>query len=155
MISMGVSGSFLLDKAPLLNAKPRLVAFTGSCLFGFVRLRVFGVVRHWKRMWINSAYLTPKNKGKSFWREFLFPPRGEEAMDDNINSREPLLAASHKKKNASGRDEENDDSIDVEMDAAANAPKPPSKEEDSRLKNAATIGTALLVINSHRVMLLL
>jgi hypothetical protein len=30
-----------------------------------------------------------------------------------------------------------------------------STEEDQRLKNAATIGTALMVVNSHRALILL
>lgn len=44
---------------------------------------------------------------------------------------------------------------DVDDDPKDRELKQPSLEEDLRLKNAATIGTALLVINSHRAMLLL
>eukprot|EP00590_Aulacoseira_subarctica_P009415 CAMPEP_0172422826 /NCGR_PEP_ID=MMETSP1064-20121228/8945_1 /TAXON_ID=202472 /ORGANISM="Aulacoseira subarctica , Strain CCAP 1002/5" /LENGTH=1415 /DNA_ID=CAMNT_0013163879 /DNA_START=50 /DNA_END=4294 /DNA_ORIENTATION=+ len=151
------SSAFFGPNSFLFTASTRKIVFVGNCLFAILRLRIFGVVRHWKRMWINRS-LSPQTKSRVFWKEFFLPPgRVVESEDAEKNSQSNGKAMKKTKKyrEDDGMQDE-DDSVDLESDAAkANAPKPPSKEEDLRLRNAATIGTALMVINSHRTMLLL
>jgi hypothetical protein len=166
----------------------RLECFAGMCMFAFARLRIFGVVRHWKLMWINSS-LTPNTSptDSAFWSGFLVPPRCSESEGTlkeshmQIHEKQEGVALLNKEKADSKKSAANkmknkkrggdydvsttttehtnlDDDLDDDEGYDGNnknTPKPPSKEEDLRLKNAATIGTALLVINSHRAMLLL
>jgi hypothetical protein len=180
--SQAVAMNMLESSLKSVLGPHRFDAFAGLWMFGFARLRIFGVVRHWKRMWINSS-LTPNTSptDTTFCRGFLVPPRCSESEDTlketHMNMQESAvllnkeksdskkIAANKKKNKKKGDDnvstagtEQWDDDMDDDSDYddnSKNAPKPPSKEEDLRLKNAATIGTALLVINSHRAMLLL
>jgi hypothetical protein len=145
LASLGQSNVFL-D----LNSFPNKAVFVGNCMLATLRLRVFGIVRFWKRMWINRSFI----QNESGCLQRFLPPR---AVDSEGTGRATLSTENNTKtikKNEADINVEDDNSIDLEMDTAkANAPKPPSKEEDLRLKNAATIGTALLVINSHRTIL--
>lgn len=50
----------------------RVQAFIGHCIFAFVRLRIFGLVRHWKQMWIQSALMRQKKESRC--HGFLMPP---------------------------------------------------------------------------------
>ena len=46
------------------------VATRGRFLLGITSLRFFGLVRHWKQMWINNTFRSEKGKGSESW---LFP----------------------------------------------------------------------------------
>jgi hypothetical protein len=92
----------------------RLNTFYGRAFLALVRLRVFGLVRHWKKMWIHNTFIT-------------MTPTGMKAMVGQL--KQQTLAASH-------------DPMEEE-------------EKDKGLTNAANIGTALMVINSHRALIIL
>jgi class 3 adenylate cyclase len=86
----------------------RLDAFFGRAFIALVRLRVFGLVRHWKNMWIHNTFIT-------------MTPTGLKAMVGKQNHTHVIEA----------------------------------EEKDMGLTNAANIGTALMVINSHRALIIL
>jgi hypothetical protein len=133
-----------------LNSYPRKAVFVGNCILATLRLRVFGIVRFWKRMWINRSFI---QSSSGFFHRFI-PPKAEDNEGIEKNSLSTDSANKRFKKNEEDDDADDDNFFDLEIDKVkANTPKPPSKEEDLRLKNASTIGTALMVINSHRTIL--
>jgi hypothetical protein len=92
----------------------RLQTFYGRSFIALVRLRVFGLVRHWKKMWINNTFVTMRASGM---KSLVAPLRGTPPQ-----------------KNADPMEDE---------------------EKDMGLTNASNIGTALMVINSHRALAIL
>jgi hypothetical protein len=133
-----------------LNSYPRKAVFVGNCILATLRLRVFGIVRFWKRMWINRSFI---QSSSGFFQRFI-PPKAEETEGIEKNSLSIESANKPLKKNEEDDNADDENFFDIEMDKLkANTPKPPSKEEDLRLNNASTIGTALMVINSHRTIL--
>ena len=96
-------------------------AFLGRAYIALVRLRVFGLVRHWKRMWIKNALtLGCWTSSSGGILSVLAPSRTAPANSDGV-------------KNAVSNREQ-----------AGNS-----------LTNASNIGTALLVTNSHRTLMIL
>jgi hypothetical protein len=133
-----------------LNSFPRKAVFVGNCILATLRLRVFGIVRLWKRMWINRSFI---QSSSGFCQRFI-PPKAEENEGIEKSSLSTDNPVKPLKKNDEEGNADDENSVDIEMDKGnASTPKPPSKEEDLRLKNASTIGTALMVINSHRTIL--
>ncbi len=59
-------------------------AARGHFLMGVTALRFFGVVRHWKQMWINNTFRPVKRQGIEKW---IF--RNERAAD-SLRSAAPL-----------------------------------------------------------------
>ena len=103
-------------------------AFFGRAYMAIVRLRLFGLVRHWKKMWINdnSNVSNINGKAKGTRNRFLsgvFVPARVGHSDGKKHKSEAL---------------------NVERQ---------TKKEDA-LINASNIGRALLVINSHRALLI-
>ena len=49
-----------------------LDAVMGHFFYGLIRLRIFGVVRHWRNMWINRIY-TEEDEKERFVTRVLFP----------------------------------------------------------------------------------
>jgi hypothetical protein len=103
-------------------------AARGRFLLGITALRFFGVVRHWKQMWIQNTFRPVEAEGVV---KLVYNPEANQT-----GSAEMTLKS---KKND---DNESNQGLS-------------STEEDQRLKNAATIGTALMVVNSQRVLILL
>lgn len=87
----------------------RTSTFYGRAFLALVRLRVFGLVRYWKKMWIHNTFIT-------------MTPTGMKAMVGQLKQH----------------------SLAMEVE-----------EKDKGLTNAANIGTALMVINSHRALIIL
>lgn len=101
-------------------------AFFGRAYFALVRLRVFGLVRHWKKMWINNTFVSMR------WK----------APSGGIFS--GLLMPNHNPKVAphQSMDKKSDNTID-------------QTGKSNSLINASNIGTALMVTNSHRSLIIL
>lgn len=120
----------------------------GRLVLGLTFLRVFGLVRHWKQMWLShtfvnaqqaqeessilrrlllveKAHSSPNGKGGGFLK--LGKQKGSDLMDQG-DLETPLLPASGKEQ---------------------------ASEEDQQLTSAAAIGTALMLVNSHRALFLL
>jgi len=116
----------------------------GRTLMGITAFRFFGVVRHWKQALINDTYQNVKN---SNWRNRF--TRASAA--DSVGSFSTLISK-RKTKGSKKNDDELDRSHHGEKHEET---KRASSEDDERLKNAATIGTALMVVNSQRALILL
>lgn len=110
----------------------------GRILMGITAFRFFAVVRHWKQALINDTYKTGTNP---FKRKRL----SRTSAGDSISSYSTALEKRKKKT------DELDDSDRKDEGGSKRA----SSAEDERLKNAATIGTALMVVNSQRALVLL
>lgn len=148
-------------------------ALFGRFVIGLSGFRFVGLVRHWKQMWLNHAFndenngmvhdmlIRPFVHNKSRRRLRLSKKRTEvrgslfKTQGNTCRQCWPFVSA-HFAANychlyvgyLKGYNEgENDDEY-------LNDTKP-LNEEDLRLKKAATIGTALMVINSSRAMVLL
>lgn len=91
----------------------RLHTFYGRAYLALVRFRVFGLVRHWKKMWIHNTFATMR-------------ATGVKALVAPLKGTEPKKV----------------DPVEEE-------------EKDRGLTNASNIGTALMVINSHRALIIL
>lgn len=91
----------------------RLASFYGRGFLALIRFRVFGLVRHWKKMWIHNTFVTMRATGV---KAVVAPYKG--APPQKIDPME-------------------------------------EEEKDRGLTNASNIGTALMVINSHRALVIL
>lgn len=91
-----------------------LATFYGRCFLALVRFRVFGLVRHWKKMWIHNTFVTMRGPGV---KKLVAPYKGAEPKK-----------------------------VDPMME---------EEEKDRGLTSASNIGTALMVINSHRALIIL
>lgn len=106
----------------------RLDAFYGKAFFALIRFRVFGLVRHWKKMWINNTFINMR------WKAAHGFFSGSKKQIAPIKNKRHNRHHSHKAKK-----EESDD----------------GKKKESVLTNASNIGTALMVTNSYRVLIML
>lgn len=103
----------------------RINAFLGRAYVALIRFRVFGLVRHWKKMWINKTFVNKSWKLKSEGGGLLsgvFAP----ARVGNFDGKP--------------------------MSEAMNLERQERKED--ALINASNIGTALMVTNSHRALMI-
>ena len=59
----GVRGSFSMIQSSLLaiHSTSKVYQVLGRFRLGLTYLRVFGLIRHWKQMWINSTFDTNHN----------------------------------------------------------------------------------------------
>ncbi|GKY91720.1 hypothetical protein MPSEU_000143800 [Mayamaea pseudoterrestris] len=104
----------------------RLQAFFGHAYIALVRLRVFGLIRHWRNMWITNTFVTMKWAGHhTAGLRALIPLK----TGKNAREKKALLA---KKKLTTEQLEQ--------------------RRKDSVLTNASTIGTALMATNSYRAL---
>lgn len=113
----------------------------GRLFIGFRTLRIFGLVRHWKKMWINNTFRDVRLQRGIFHNFFL--------VKDNsvpINITRSFFPKKRKSKFEVDHQTEYDT---VEPSLQSN------NEEDQRFRKAATIGTALMVVNSHRSLFIL
>lgn len=110
-------------------------AFFGYAFIALIRLRVFGVVRHWRNMWINKRFIDMKWKSnqRGIWSDIV--PRG--AFRSGLNNK---IAAD------TSELEVNKKNSVVDLQAKEH------KTKDAALTNASNIGTALMSSNSHRAL---
>jgi len=120
-------------------------AALGRFLLGLTFLRAFSLVRHWKQMWINHTYDKKDDGPSSVVRKLLL-------VEDRKNTLRRMMLRRRKK-----MDEDNESTNGEYDDANRNSMQTfkVDTEEDRQLKSAATIGTALMVVNSHRALFLL
>ena len=128
---------FSLANACLMSlyGPDRLHAFYGLAFITMLRLRIFGLVRHWTNMWINNTFIRVRGedgewrveRGKGFFvpQQFTIVQRREsiEAMHGRTTQRKsPAIKA-----------------------GACVKPT-----EDDHVTNATKIGTALMITNARR-----
>jgi len=107
-----------------VSGPDRIHAFFGRAYFALIRLRAFGLVRHWKNMWINKTFINMRRKKSlpgNLFSNVLLPRRVEAKISNNAAEKSP----------------------DERM------------RRESALEDASTIGTALMVSNSHRTLMIL
>lgn len=103
--------------------------FYGRAYMALIRLRVFGLVRHWRNMWITNTFINMKWRVK---RTGLFS-----MLIPSLGSR-----TYHDRKSLAYRDKLDDE-------------KREEKIKELTLINASNIGTALMVTNSYRALTIL
>ena len=109
-------------------------ACLGRFYIGIRSLRIFALVRHWKIMRLNRSFSDGNHHS-------LFTTMTDDLKGDN-------------RKRFHRRKVEDDQQVDDTNDRAKIIERA-SAEEDHRLKKAATIGTSLMVVNSHTALFLL
>jgi hypothetical protein len=120
----------LMNSALLAVTGPsRNHALAGRIFFVLIRLRVFGLVRHWKNMWINNTFLK---------RQAKFSTNTAAEVPKSIDG--------------SGRYEAGEI---VAVTKTATTLAAEQKERDAALISASNIGTALMVTNSYRALMIL
>lgn len=108
--------------------------FTARFILGLSFLRAFPLVRHWRQMWLMHAF--------------------DPSSDENLFLRRLLLAdKSNKLKESSSTFLPKDISDESTPNLTEEELMDGNKTDEQRLKNAATIGTALMLLNSHRGLL--
>jgi hypothetical protein len=122
--------SFSFFNAALMGVTgpSRLEFFYGKAFFALVRLRVFGLVRHWKKMWINNTFINMR------WKAAHGFFSGSSSKQVTSHQKQQY---NHHNKSKTGETSEE------------------AKKKESVLTNASNIGTALMVTNSYRVLLML
>lgn len=119
------------------------VAF-GYFYLCLVRLRVLGLVRHWKNMWIGSTFMNQKwIKSKQKQRNGLLANIIPLRNTSVLGRRQTLDHSSKILKNSTNARDESAKYKDVTID---------QKNTEGALVNACNIGTALMVVNSYRTL---
>lgn len=135
-----------------LYGPDRLQAFFGQAFLCVVRLRLFGLVRHWEKMWVNNIFVRVKGKD-GVWRvqrgKGLFIPQGRlHAGKENVEAIEEqlLIQAKSEPEIAERHTDAHNDIVVERME---------THTDDYHLTNASKIGTALLMTNAQRGLILM
>jgi hypothetical protein len=109
-------------------------ALLGRVFYACLRLRVFGLVRHWKNRWINKTFLKRRQKFTVERKKYKGPSdeKTETTYTMYTNEGEILQSVSTSTRN-----------------------RILQKQRDAALINASNIGTALMVTNSYRALTIL
>ncbi|KAL3919242.1 MAG: hypothetical protein SGILL_003851 [Bacillariaceae sp.] len=125
--------SFLRTTLMAIAGSDRVEALAGRAFYACVRLRVFGLVRHWRNMWIRKNFVKQKkNVGKY------------------INSQQSLDKSS--RRISAGGD--NASIVSSGLVSMRNT-RVMRKQRDAAVITASNIGTALMVTNSYRSLTML
>lgn len=109
----------------------------GRIVMGSMALRFFGVIRHWKQMLINQTFRPTKREGIEKW----------------VIPYDPNNDLQKRTRRRIEQNEDDDESIENDLDDTSNSIT--DSEENRRLKSAANIGTALIVVNCQRALILM
>jgi hypothetical protein len=129
--------------------------FYGQAYAALIRLRIFGLVRHWKNMWVANTFINQKWKGKGPGVLSSIVPYAKLARSVSIRhkKRHQLLLS------VDGPDDHRKESVAAALSEAVKAPLDPEvveqRKRENELTNASTIGTALMVTNSYRALAIL
>jgi len=147
ILSKTCSYEYIIVQSPLwaILSRNGWKAALGRFLLGLTFLRAFGLVRHWKQMWINHTFDCGKEQSSLIRRLLLVEER-----------KKPLRRMMMMRRRKKKLDEENESTIGEDDDAKdISMQHKTGCDEDQQLKSAATIGTALMLVNSHRALFLL
>lgn len=132
-------------------------AFYGRAFMALLRLRIFGLVRHWKQMWIMSTIADPSfSHGRTNVLKGVFIPNSRAVSKQRKQKEEKekavMIGSSFIGVTAGGgiSPAGRSNALSSIEEAKARA-----AEHDLYLVNATNIGTALTVINSHRSLIIL
>jgi hypothetical protein len=177
----GEQGRFGLMRSTIMAivGPVRSDVFLGRFYLALIRLRIFCLVRHWRNMWILRNKLVRKNNKAGLFSN-IFMPQGQydsstilynnhnkvSPYDDPTHTATTTTATAKKTrggnlknrfKSATAADEASVSSKGTDISRDENGkPKNNAKNEqdDQQLVNATNIGTALMLINSHRALLI-
>lgn len=91
--------SFLHAVLRGVTGETRLQALTGRIFLAVLRLRIFGLVRHWRNMWINRIFL--KSKGNRGWTVDVAPVTEKiQSLDESVAQNEQLAKVQQKRRDA-------------------------------------------------------
>jgi len=127
-------------------------AFYGRAFYAMIRLRMFGLVRHWKQMWISASIADPSlsRHDRGLIRGVILPQKARGAARGSAALKSLAKNSNRMKLEVDGH------KVSRELDAAAKESQATEqKRQDKYLTNATNIGTALMLINSHRAMIIL
>ena len=134
---------FSLANACLMSlyGPDRRQAFYGLAFITILRLRIFGLVRHWTNMWINNTFVRVRVKDGE-WRvqrgKGFFAPQKHKIL--------------HGEDTVVPMNERMSHEISLRKKAGAIVSKEQKTEltQDDHITNATKIGTALLITNAKR-----
>lgn len=146
-----LSNPFLEDAfLRAIRGPERVQVFVGRFILALLPLRIFGMVRHWKQMWMTNTIIDPgwSKHHKGMLSDLLMPSSSsvkKKAIARNISTAQSLM--------------ENRKSINMSKQILSEedirkAAEYEQKRNDEYLVNATNIGTALMVINSHRALIM-
>ncbi len=125
----------------------KLDSFYGNAVLCMLRLRIFGLVRHWTKMWLNCTFVLEKgNNGE--WQikrgKGLLIPQGKHIRQEAYAIGESGLHDSISVARSTAR--EIKEAHDVREQKHATS-------DDYHLTNASKIGTALFMTNARRALM--
>jgi len=134
-----------------LYGPDRLHAFFGTSFLCILRLRIFGLVRHWTKMWINNTFVRVKGKNGE-WRVlrgkgFLVPQYHRARQRENVVALEES-AMQHQSVTTPLMNRNELNATESIIDERKN-----EFTDDYHLTNASKIGTALFTTNAQRCLL--
>lgn len=140
-----------------LYGPTRLDAFLGTAYLCMMRLRIFGLVRHWTKMWINNTFVRVRGPNGE-WRvqrgKGLFFPQGHRggrvSGDRVISMSEPT---GRRKSATRMRRLDGSSTASLGGQSSSNEEKKNEYTDDYHLTNASKIGTALFTTNAQRVLI--
>jgi len=138
--------AFDLSNACLMSiyGPSRLEAFYGTAYICMLRLRIFGVVRHWTKMWINNTIVRVRGANGE-WQvqraKGLFAPQWRREAG---NGQEIAVATGEARSHPINYDDQNERNVADKKNLFTN---------DYHLTNASRIGTALFNTNATRALI--
>lgn len=132
--------SFLNSSLLAVAGADRWKALAGRAFYACIRLRIFGMIRHWRNMWINKTFLkrTPQ-------RAMRF-----------VNDRKSVNTSDRSERRSpdGSPDGHGDSTTGNRGYPAARVSKLERKKRDAAVINASNIGTALMTTNSNRALIM-
>lgn len=133
--------SFLNATILAIAGTDRIRALAGRAFYACIRFRVFGLVRHWRNMWINTSFLK----------------RTPQRLLRYVNDKKSVNTLDKSERRASY------DYVDGQFEStnshgaypSAKVSKLERKQRDAAVINASNIGTALMATNSYRALTML
>jgi hypothetical protein len=125
--------SFLHSSMLTVTGPTRLHSFAGRCFHACIRLRVFGLVRHWKNYWVNQNFIK-RRRGNT--------QHGYRDLSKKVNTDASWLL-------------DGGERFSVDERTGKSILKQQQKEGVSSLIDVSNIGTALMVTNSYRSLTIL
>ncbi len=124
-----ITFSFSYSTLLAISGPTGLESFAGRLFYACTRLRVFGLVRHWKNMWLNKKYLK-RGRQKELEKKIR---RADGDKSEKIQDESDMQHGVQRRQ-----------LVRLEQ-----------KQRDVALINASNIGTALMVTNSYRALTIL
>ncbi|KAG7349832.1 adenylate and guanylate cyclase catalytic domain containing protein [Nitzschia inconspicua] len=106
-------------------------ALAGRVFYACVRLRVFGLVRHWRNMWIRKTFMKRKENVRFVNDQKSVERSVRKTFGDNVSV------------------------VTVNTSLPSRNTRQQRKQRDAAVINASNIGTALMVTNSYRSLTML